>query len=56
METTGADDEFARKLHSRQRRLELAEANQGEVQPNQPNDADNMSDVSAELREKHSVV
>ena len=50
METNGAqvDNEFARKLHSRQLRLELTEADQGEVRPNRPNDA-NLSSVSAEL-------
>lgn len=47
-ETTGVDDEFARKLCSRQLHLEPDEASQGEVQPNRPNDA-NMSNVSAEL-------
>ena len=45
METTGADDEFARKLRSRQLRLEPTKASQGEVQPNDAN----MSSVSAEL-------
>ena len=46
IETTGAVNEFGRKLRSRQLRLEPMEASQGEEV--QPNDA-NMSSVSAEL-------
>ena len=51
IETPGADDEFARKLQSRQHRLEHAEASQGEVQPNQPKDTNGMANVNSGLRQ-----
>ena len=51
-ETTGVDDEFARKLQGRQSRLEHAEAGQEIVQPIQPKDTKGMANVNAELQRK----
>ena len=51
-ETTGADDEFARKLQRRQYRIEHAEAGQEVVQPVQPKDTNCMANVNSELQRK----
>ena len=50
IETTGADDEFARKLQGRQHRLEHPEPGQEVVQPIQPKDTNGMANVNAELQ------
>ena len=51
-ETTGADDEFARKLQRRQHRIEHAEPGQEVVRPVQPKDTNSMANVNAELQQK----
>ena len=52
IETTGAGDEFARKLQRRQHRLEHAEGDQEKVQPIQPKDTIGMANVNSELQRK----
>ena len=48
IESTGADDEFARKLQRMQHRF----ANQEEVQPIQPEDTSGMSELQQKLQKQ----